>query len=604
MMRRWSLIAAAVVLGSICVVSDARAQSGDNILVITNALSQASDEIGNYYAAKRTVPSAQILRLPIPISEQIERRDYEAKIEGPIGRWLTTHAAQDRILYIVLTKDVPLRVAGNDGPNGTVASVDSELTLLYRKLAGSPIASAGQVKNPYFYGEAKFVRAPRFNHQQYDIYLVTRLDGYTVADVKAVIDRGLAPARQGKIVLDGKLEVRQTVGNKWLIAAATAIKGFGGWADNVVLDTTQTTIANQQNVIGFYSWGSNVPSGAVRHYGHNFAAGAIGGEFVSTDARTFKEPPPEWVVNDTKNPYGGSHQSLIGDLIRDGITGVAGHVAEPYLNATIRPDLLFPAYLSGFNLAESFYLAMPSLSWQTVIIGDPLCALYPIAGPATTDLNPMIDPATEMPALFAARRLLMMGPEAAKSESAKLLLKAEVMTARNDLTGAKQVLEQATALDDGLAGAQMLLAVMANAEKNWDVAIDRYQRVIKASPNHYVALNNLAYILAVQKKDPQSALPLASRAYLISVKDAAVGDTLAWIDHLLGRDATAELIIAETLLARPKDPEVTLHAAIIYAANGKMTVAAKYLADVLAADPSMAGRDDVKELQKRLRTAK
>ena len=31
-----------------------------------------------------------------------------------------------------------------------------------------------------------------------------------------------------------------------------------------------------------------------------------------------------WVVNDTKNPFGGSHQSLIGDLIRDGVTGVAG----------------------------------------------------------------------------------------------------------------------------------------------------------------------------------------------------------------------------------------------------------------------------------------
>ena len=111
------------------------------------------------------------------------------------------------------------------------------------------------------------------------------------------------------------------------------------------------------------------------------------------------------MVNDTKNPFGGSHQSLIGDLIRDGVTGVAGHVAEPYLNATIRPDILFPAYARGFNLIESFYLAMPSLSWQTVVVGDVLCSPFGASQPQTTDLNPPIDPDTELPAFFSARRV-------------------------------------------------------------------------------------------------------------------------------------------------------------------------------------------------------
>jgi uncharacterized protein (TIGR03790 family) len=54
---------------------------------------------------------------------------------------------------------------------------------------------------------------------------------------------------------------------------------------------------------------------------------------------------------------------------------VAGHVDEPYLSFTPRPDLLLPAYFSGRNLAESFYLALPALSWQNVIIGDPLCSI-------------------------------------------------------------------------------------------------------------------------------------------------------------------------------------------------------------------------------------
>ena len=42
---------------------------------------------------------------------------------------------------------------------------------------------------------------------------------------------------------------------------------------------------------------------------------------------------------------------------------------------TPRPDLLLPAYYSGRNLAESYYLAMRSLSWQNIVLGDPLCSL-------------------------------------------------------------------------------------------------------------------------------------------------------------------------------------------------------------------------------------
>ncbi|MFQ6076682.1 MAG: hypothetical protein ACE5Z5_11200 [Candidatus Bathyarchaeia archaeon] len=66
---------------------------------------------------------------------------------------------------------------------------------------------------------------------------------------------------------------------------------------------------------------------------------------------------------------------MIGDLIREGVTGIAGYVYEPYLDACVQPDILFPAYVSGYNLAESFYMATRYLNWQTVIVGDPLCSL-------------------------------------------------------------------------------------------------------------------------------------------------------------------------------------------------------------------------------------
>jgi hypothetical protein len=36
---------------------------------------------------------------------------------------------------------------------------------------------------------------------------------------------------------------------------------------------------------------------------------------------------------------------------------------------------LYCRLLAGRNLGESFYISLPYLSWQSVIAGDPLCAL-------------------------------------------------------------------------------------------------------------------------------------------------------------------------------------------------------------------------------------
>src|SRR5687767_4855016 len=124
------------------------AQSPENVLVVINAASPASVEIGSYYAQKRQIPAQNVIRLQMPVSESIERTDFERQIEAPLAVWFTRNFAHDRILYIVLTKGVPLRVNGTSGQEGTVASVDSELTLLYRKLSGVSVPPVGRTNNP------------------------------------------------------------------------------------------------------------------------------------------------------------------------------------------------------------------------------------------------------------------------------------------------------------------------------------------------------------------------------------------------------------------------------------------------------------------------
>jgi len=602
MQRIWRRAAALTLLLVAGWTGPAGAQSVDNVLIVSNANSRVSEEVALYYSRKRAVRGEQILRLNVPVAEEISRAAYQAQIEGPIMAWLAANSAQDRILYLVLAKDVPLRIAGTGGPNGTVASVDSELTLIYRKAAGQPVGQTGPLPNPYFIGTSPLADAKPFSHRTQDLYLVTRLDGYTFDDVKGLIDRGMAPSQQGIIVLDGRLELQQSPGNAALVKAAVALGKLPGWSDRTVLDTTFKVLRDQTNVLGYYSWGSNDLAIRVRHLQNQFVAGALAGEFVSTDARTFQEPSETWQVNN--RPYRGSHQSLIGDLIRDGITGVAGHVAEPYLNATIRPDILFPAYASGFNLAESFYLAMPSVSWQTVVVGDPLCAPFKTTSLGAADLDPAIDPATELPKFLSERRVARLTALGAKPDAARSFARAEVRRTRHDDAGAREALEQATTADESFLVAQLLLGSLYEESEQWDAAIARYQRVIAKSPNQFSALNNLAYVLAVKKKDPAAALPLAKRAYAASKGAPAVTDTLAWTLHLTGNDAEALPLITGAAKQLPATAEVHWHAAIILAATGGADAAKRELETAVGLDAKVNEIVDVQELRKRLGTPK
>jgi hypothetical protein len=92
--------------------------------------------------------------------------------------------------------------------------------------------------------------------------------------------------------------------------------------------------------------------------------GAVGDTYVSTGGRSFTY----------LTRYG---QSLVADLIKDGISGIKGYVYEPYLSAVAHPNILLERYTSGYSLAESFAMASEiSLSWMDVIIGDPKVAPY------------------------------------------------------------------------------------------------------------------------------------------------------------------------------------------------------------------------------------
>lgn len=581
-------------------------QSAENVLLVLNETSQVSLEIGQYYAEKRGMPADNILRLSTGSADEIARAAYEREIEAPIAAWMARNSGHDRILYIVLTKGVPLRVTGTSGPRGNVASVDSELALLYRKMTGAGVPTDGWVGNPYFLGEAAPAQAKRFTHKDYDIFLVTRLDGYSGKDVRDLIDRGFAPAREGTVLLDAKGPASGK-GDGWLHRAADLLRSMG-FEDRVVLDGGERVLRDADGVLGYYSWGSNDPGIRTRRFGFRFVPGALAGMFVSSDARTFAEPPPDWQVGswEGNSPrFAGSPQALAGDLIREGVTGIAGHVAEPYLEATIRPDILFPAYLGGFNLAEAYYLAMPYLSWQTVVVGDPLCAPFRQRSPDAQEIDPGIDPETELPRYFSPRRTRLMSVAALKlsgmpPEAIKALLRGEVRLAKGDKAGARRALEEATARDARLVAAQTYLALLYEEAGEHDKAVARYRAVVKMTPNNAVALNNLAYALAVRQNKPEAALPLAVKAHELAKASPNITDTLAWVYHLLGENGKAMELLTVAARDAPQNAEIQFHYAAVAAALGRYAEARAALARALELDPKLTEREEVAALRARL----
>jgi uncharacterized protein (TIGR03790 family) len=241
------------------------------------------------------------------------------------------------------------------------------LTLLYQKLKGTKFPRQGTVHNPFF-GK----RDAPFRHPQFPIYLVTRLAAYDWVDVKGMIDRALAARNRGKFVIDLQ-SADDDAGNDWLRNAAILLPSA-----RVTLEETIRVLYDQKDVIGYAAWGSNDHHRSRRWLGFQWLPGGIATEFVSTNMRTLKRPPDNWTYTtwqDHAHLWADSPQGLSADLIHEGATGASGNVYEPYLVGCARPDYVLPAYFEGRNLAESFYLGLQFLSWQGVVLGDPLCSL-------------------------------------------------------------------------------------------------------------------------------------------------------------------------------------------------------------------------------------
>lgn len=347
-----------------------------NVAVVVNKHSSLSTNIAAYYVAARGIPAQNICRISCSTAEIVSRSEFETNIQSPIRTFLQAPAIHDKIDYIVLTKGVPLGV--NYGYATGPLSTTSVLTCV-----GEPGVTQ-YLANPY--GPAvETAFSHQLNLSGYHLYLVTRLDAYTLQGVYTMIDRSVAPSSGGPIVLDLKALGANPPGsnvmlNQRLTDARDVLMAKG---ISTIYDNTALFVSKQVGLMGYFSWGSNDPSYTYGAYTSNtFIPGSIADTYVSSSGRTF-------------NPTTGG-QSLIADLITKGACGVSGFVSEPYTAYSTYPQVLFDRYTKGYNLAESFYAACPMLFWKSVVVGDPLMAPYATVPQVTAQFpqNPLTGSAT------------------------------------------------------------------------------------------------------------------------------------------------------------------------------------------------------------------
>jgi tetratricopeptide (TPR) repeat protein len=182
-----------------------------------------------------------------------------------------------------------------------------------------------------------------------------------------------------------------------------------------------------------------------------------------------------------------------------------------------------------------------------------------------------------------------------------LVTRADNLVVQGNLSAAREALEQATAIAARMVEAHLKLGELYGRLGEYEAAIDAYRKALALSPDTLLALNNLAYTLAVSRKAPAEALPLAQRAVELAPTDGAVLDTLAWVEHLMGGHASAAKRISSALRRRPDNAAIQLHAAFIYEAVRAEELARNALKEALRLTPTIGeSEEDVRALKTRL----
>ncbi|MGB3223409.1 MAG: TIGR03790 family protein [Desulforhopalus sp.] len=355
----------------------------DEILVVANPKMEGSVALARYYMEHRLIPQSHFLPLSLTTEETMSRTEYDDILKNKVLDTIIKLRPKNRIAAIVLIYGVPLKVAPprpdsdyleklqyleanntiEDGQKQELnrlrkthmrAAVDSELALV---LAGD-YELDGWIQNPYFLG----FQEEKLPVNKDQVLLVTRLDGPDPAIVYRIINDSLETEKnglQGKAYFDAR----------WPLEEKNDQSGYKRYDQSIhraaaaVKKRMQVIVDEQEELFpenscpeaalycGWYSLAKYVDS-------FSWQKGAIGYHIASAECSTLRDKNrPIWCVQ----------------MLEKGVAATIGPVHEPYVQGFPLPELFFGHLIEGYmSLGEAYLISLPFLSWQTILIGDPL----------------------------------------------------------------------------------------------------------------------------------------------------------------------------------------------------------------------------------------
>lgn len=356
------------------------APAADSVIIVANSAAPESVAIATHYAEVRGVPAGNILALRMPVAETITWKEFVSTIWRPleeqlVGKGWIDAIAMDlydgvgrrkyavsgqRIAALVLCRGVPLRIAHDPSLYAAVppmtdhaqlrtnqGAVDSELSLL--AMGDYPVNA--MIPNPLYHNDDPADPA------RLQVVKVSRLDGPSAAAALHLVDLAVQAEHSGLL---GRAYVDiagpHENGDRWLGDAAAEIRSLGF---DLTISRGPGTLPATARIDApaiYMGWYAADLNGPFRLPGFRFPPGAIAVHIHSFSAHTLRSATEGWC----------------GPLIARGATATVGNVFEPYLEYVHRPDLLMFALARGDTLVDAAYYALPALSWQSIVVGDPL----------------------------------------------------------------------------------------------------------------------------------------------------------------------------------------------------------------------------------------
>lgn len=402
-MKRFVTVSCWLGIALCAAASAAAGKPAERVIILANRDDPDSLRIAEHYREARQVPAGNLIALPLSRAEAISWPEFVTTLWQPLldelvrGRWvdaipmdLTDAVGRrkyaphgHRVAALVVCRGVPLKIAHDPAYYAEVmpltrrgefrtnaGAVDAELSLL----------AAGNYPINAFVPNRLFQNERPTEEDLRQVIKVARLDGPAPEHALALIDRALVAERTGllgRAYID--LAKRDPLGDGWLESAAQQIVALGF---ETAIDREPATFpatARMDAPALYFGWYHGELNGPFALPGFRFPAGALGLHIHSSSAHTLRSLTSGWT----------------GPLVARGITATVGNVFEPYLQLTHHPHLLVRALVRGATLADAAYYSLPALSWQAILIGDPLYR------PFARSLDEQLAKPSDLPPLLA-----------------------------------------------------------------------------------------------------------------------------------------------------------------------------------------------------------